>query len=26
VRRPNDPNELRPILDPNVAGHSNTAA
>jgi cytoskeletal protein CcmA (bactofilin family) len=26
VRRPNDPNELRPILDPNVAGHANTAA
>ena len=26
VRRPNDPNELRPSLDPNVAGHSNTAA
>ena len=25
VRRPNDPNELRPILDPSVAGHSNTA-
>jgi cytoskeletal protein CcmA (bactofilin family) len=26
VRRPNDPNELRPVLDPNQAGHANTAA
>lgn len=25
VRRPQDANELRPILDPNVAGHTNSA-